>query len=304
MVSDESLPHVEPLYRYRTVRQFTDDVDFFLKHYQPVGLSDLLAHISGGKDLPPRAFLLTFDDGFREMAEIVSPILKSKGVPAVFFINSAFVDNRELCRYQKMALLVDLITRKPSPALEKQWGNLLKAKGLVEDEVIPMLRSVKYAQRSVLDEAAAVCGLDFAVFLSQQKPYLISDQIRGLLHDGFAIGGHSVDHPFYGDLPLTEQLRQTRESVEFLCERFGVSQRAFAFPHSDAAVSSKFFERIFGDGTLQISFGTGGLVRNGPQKHFQRFSMEKTALRAQSIMAYQYARRAIQDVTGRNTPGH
>ena len=80
MVSDEALPHVRPLYAYRSVRQFTADLDFFLKYYQPIALADLLAHMNAGKVLPPRSFLVTFDDGFREMAEIAAPILKAKGV--------------------------------------------------------------------------------------------------------------------------------------------------------------------------------------------------------------------------------
>ena len=298
MVSDESLPHIAPLYHYRTVQQFTDDVDFFLRHFQPVGLSDLLAHINGGKALPTRAFLLTFDDGFREMAEIVAPILKTKGVSAAFFINPAFVDNRELCLHQKIALLIEQLTREPSPILETKLAQLLKAKGVDGEAAIPMLRSVRYDRRSVLDEAAALCGVDFAAFLSRQKPYLTADQIRGLLRDGFGIGGHSVDHPFYGDLTLDEQLRQTHESVGYVREKFGVQQRAFAFPHSDTGVSRAFFERSYGDGTLEISFGTGGLLRDSWPRHFQRFSMEQTALPAKSIAAHQYARRAVQNMAG------
>lgn len=304
MVSDESLPHVEPLYRYRTVRQFTDDVDFFLKHYRPIGLSDLLAYVNGYKPLPVRPFLLSFDDGFREMAEIVAPILKAKGVPAVFFVNSAFVDNRELCLYQKMALLIGHLAAKPSQGLEAKLDNLFQAKGTGGNETILALRSVRYANRLVLDEAAAICGLDFETFLASQKPYLSSAQIHGLLRDGFAIGGHSVDHPFYGDLTLEEQLRQTRQSVEFVRERFGVNYRVFAFPHSDAGVSNEFFERVFGDGTIEASFGTAGLLRDIRPKHFQRFSMEKSNGSARRILAWQLARRCYRGTVRRTTASH
>ncbi len=299
MVSDEALPHVAPLYQYRTVRQFTDDVDFFLKHYEPVGLSDLLAHVNTGKILPPRAFLLSFDDGFREMAEIVAPILKAKGVPAVFFVNSAFVDNRELCFLQKIALVIAQLKTKSTDGREEKIKKILRAKEINGDEIIPMLRSIPYAKRAVLDELESACGLDFKMFRAQQKPYLTSERIRGLLRDGFAIGGHSVDHPFYGDLTLDEQLRQTKESVEFVQKEFGIDYRAFAFPHSDAGVTTEFFERSYGDGTLQISFGTGGLLRDPWPKHFQRFSMEKTALPPRPIVCRQYARRLFRQTVRR-----
>jgi peptidoglycan/xylan/chitin deacetylase (PgdA/CDA1 family) len=301
MVSDEVLPHVAPLYQYRTVRQFTDDVDFFLKHYQPIGLSDLLGHVNQGKSLPLRAFLLSFDDGFREMMEIVAPILKSKGVPAVFFVNSAFVNNRELCFHQKIALVIAQLKTTLPDGLAEKTKDILRSNEIHGSEIISMLRLIPYAKRAVLDELESTCGLDFKMFLVRQKPYLTSEQIHALLRDGFAIGGHSIDHPFYGDLPLNEQLRQTQQSVGFVQKEFGVDYRAFAFPHSDTGVSQEFFERTYGDGTLQISFGTGGLLRDPWPKHFQRFSMEKTSLRPELIVCRQYARRLFRQ-TARRTP--
>jgi len=286
MVSDEILPHVAPLYSYRNIRQFTADVDFFLKHFQPVNLSEVLAHVRNQTHLPRHAFFLTFDDGFREVAEVVAPILKAKGVPAAFFVNSAFVDNRELCMHQKRALLVSRLL----PAHAEKLKQFLRQKDIADADITAMLESVPYAKRAIFDEAAALFGLDYAGFLTQQKPYLSSDQIRGLLRDGFAIGGHSVDHPFYGHLTLEEQLRQTRDSVEFVCKTFGVRIRSFAFPHSDTGVSRAFFERSYANGTLEISFGTGGLLRDAWPGHFQRYSMEKVSRSPWQILAWQLAR--------------
>ena len=304
MVSDESLPYVAPLYRYRSVREFASDVDFFLKHFKPVGLNDVLARVKHGTPLPRRAFLLTFDDGFREMAEVVAPILKVKGVPAVFFVNSAFIDNRELCMHQKIALLVSKLSPKPMPAQEEKLKELLRKNGMAGSECVSMLKSVRYANRAVLDEAGVLCDVDFNSCLSSQKPYLESEQIRALLRDGFAIGGHSVDHPFYGDLKLEEQLRQTRDSVDYVCENFGVATRAFAFPHSDTGVSRTFFERSYGQGTIEISFGTGGLLQDSWAGHFQRFSMEKTELSSKAIVSRQFTRRFFRNVIGDGTVFH
>jgi peptidoglycan/xylan/chitin deacetylase (PgdA/CDA1 family) len=301
MVSDESLPHVRPLYSYRNVRQFSDDLDFFLKHFQPISLTDLLAHQKTGKALPKRAFLVTFDDGFREMAEIAAPILKAKGVPAAFFVNSAFVDNKELCLHQKIALLIDRVSQKNSPTMETNIKELLSGVGIKATEVIFALRSVRYAQRAVLDVAGELAGLDFGGFLSRQKPYLSSEQIRSMINDGFAMGGHSIDHPFYGDLTLAEQLRQTQVSVDFVQQKYDLTYRAFAFPHSDSGVAAEFFPQSYVDDALEISFGTGGLLRDPWPRHFQRFSMEKTALSAKAVLTYQCARRAFKNLTGRSS---
>lgn len=304
MISDESLPHVQPIYRYKNVSQFKQDLEFFLKHFCPVSLDDLLNHLRNGAPLPQRGFLLSFDDGFREMAETVAPILKAKGVPAMFFINSAFVDNRELCFHQKIALLIDRLATQPSAALEERLKQQLWEKGIAADTIVAGLKSVRYAARAVLDEAAALCDLRFDEFLRQQKPYLTSEQIRGLLQDGFTIGSHSVDHPFYGDLTLEEQLEQTRQSLKFLQDKFEVKHRAFAFPQSDAGVSREFFERSYGDGTLEISFGTSGLLRDSWSGHFQRFSMEKPPLLPAPAITRQCARRFFRSTLGQGTVLH
>ena len=293
LVSDKPAPHAGPLYRFKSVAEFKRDLDFLLAHFQPIGLDDLLNHLREHRPLPPRAFLLSFDDGFREMAEVVAPILKAKGVSAAFFLNPAFIDNRELCLHQKAALLLGKLEDSSSASLAEKIKRLFQENGITGNNVVSTLKRIRYADRAVLDQAAALCNLHFDVFLKEQKPYLTSDQIRALLRDGFTIGAHSMDHPFYGDLPLEEQLRQTRESVNFLQDKFGVSQRAFAFPHSDSQVSRAFFERAFGDGTLQISFGTGGLLRDTWPGHFQRFSMEKPPLPPAATVSRHYARRLL-----------
>jgi biofilm PGA synthesis lipoprotein PgaB len=57
----------------------------WLQHvgYQAVSLDDILAARAGKKQLPPKAFLLTFDDGYESFYTRVYPILKAFHVPAV-----------------------------------------------------------------------------------------------------------------------------------------------------------------------------------------------------------------------------
>lgn len=304
MVSDESVPHLRHLYHYKNTAQFKADLDFLLAHFRPVSLEDFLAHVHQGRTFSRRSFLLSFDDGFREMAEVAAPILKAKGVPAVFFVNSAFVDNRELCFHHKISLLLDRLLSNPDKSLlEKMAGPLNEATNDVF-RLAHRLRKIPYARRKTLDELAATCGLAFNRFLTEQRPYLSSEQIRSLLRDGFGIGAHSVDHPFYGDLPLEEQLRQTRDSLRFLDEQFGVKQKAFAFPHSDAGVSRLFFDKLAAEGPA-VTFGTAGLLPDDRPAHFQRFSLEKGGGAARQIYAWQSARRWYHGLGGnrKSTPG-
>ena len=86
LVSDKkNIPHVKHLFNHRNVNEFKKDIDFFLQNYSSLELMDLIKSTKEHKTLPKDCFLLTFDDGYREIYDIVAPILKNKGVPAIFF---------------------------------------------------------------------------------------------------------------------------------------------------------------------------------------------------------------------------
>jgi peptidoglycan/xylan/chitin deacetylase (PgdA/CDA1 family) len=299
MVSDQWVPHVSPLYGFRTVKQFTEDVDFFLQYFRPLQVDELLeADRNGGA--PPGSFLLTFDDGFREMAEIVAPILRAKGVPAVFFLNSSTVDNSSLALHQKIGVLLHHLATEASPAAADSVASYLRSHGARAADAPGALRSLGYEQRALLDPAAEICGLDFRGYLSAVRPYLDSEQVKRMLREGFSIGGHSIDHPHYADLSLEEQLRQTRQSMLFLRERFDPSRRLFAFPHNDDGVSRDFFETIFAEGAAEATFGTSAPYEDEIARNHQRFSMERTSEPARAILARQSFRRLRQFVAGRS----
>jgi peptidoglycan/xylan/chitin deacetylase (PgdA/CDA1 family) len=56
-----------------------------------VGLDAVLDHYVRGAPLPPRATLITFDDGYRDVLERALPVLQRQGYPAVLFVPLGFV---------------------------------------------------------------------------------------------------------------------------------------------------------------------------------------------------------------------
>jgi len=53
--------------------------------FVPVSLAEVRAYYLEGTSLPPRAVLITFDDGYRDNLENAAPILHRYGYPAVLF---------------------------------------------------------------------------------------------------------------------------------------------------------------------------------------------------------------------------
>ena len=290
LASDEIVPHVRHLYSYRNVRQFTRDVEFFLKHYTPVALDDLIRYVKGRGKLPKNCFHLTFDDGFREIHDVVAPILRAKGVPATFFLTTGFIDNADMAHHCKFSLLVEHLAQISSPNLRADLQQILTENRVVGESVESQMVSVRYTQRHLATEIATICEYDFGRYLASRQPYLSSDQIRSLLKQGFSIGAHSIDHPLYAELPLVEQIRQTVDSTRFLVEHFELNYRAFAFPHSDTGVQEEFFDQLQAEQELEVAFGTAGMRRHFSPWNLERFGMEKTSLPAAQIVRMNYLR--------------
>ena len=299
IVTDAEVPHVKHLYTYRGEAAFRRDIDVLLSRFRAISLEELIAHLHRHQALPRDALLLTFDDGFREMHEVVAPILLAKGVPATFFVTTGCIDNHTLVHHNKLSLLVEHLCSHGSAAFTKEVSLWFARHGMPGDGLKPRLLSLAYHQGHLVDELAAICEYDFAAYLARCQPYLTSEQIGGLLRQGFTIGSHSIDHPRYATLSVEEQLYQTRASLRWLEERFQLPYRAFAFPHSDAGVPLDFFRVLFDEGTLDVAFGTGGMLPHFFARNFQRFTMEKTLLPAESILAKQYARVLYRTMTGR-----
>lgn len=125
VVSNVELPHILN-YPYFNVAQFEKQLDIYLKYFKPASLDDVVSGICTGK----RMFHLSFDDGLRQCAEVVAPILLRKGIPATFFINTAFVGNRKLFYRYKASLILSTIHNKTSQQVEK----FLELAGLVENK--------------------------------------------------------------------------------------------------------------------------------------------------------------------------
>jgi len=69
----------------QTISRLTD------QQVETVTMADLLEHFAGGPELPKRAAILTFDDGYDDAYDYAFPLLKQYGMVGTFFIITDFV---------------------------------------------------------------------------------------------------------------------------------------------------------------------------------------------------------------------
>jgi peptidoglycan/xylan/chitin deacetylase (PgdA/CDA1 family) len=273
-VSDRALPHIRPLFHYCSVRQFEQDLDALSSRFTWVNLEQISQGISGGARLPRNSCHLTFDDGLREVAEVVAPVLARRGIPATFFLNSRFLDNKNLFYRFKSALLVSRLAERDAGAERARVGAVLQAHGFPADDLKARILSVPFAQQAVLDELAPVLGLDWGEYLRTTRPFMDTAEVSGLVRAGFTVGAHSLDHVLYRDLSPAERLRQTREDMDSLAQRFALTRRVFAFPFHAEGVPREFFETLLQDGSIELFFGTSGWYHERPLRLVNRVMRE------------------------------
>ena len=85
-------------------RQFLAQLDALSgAGFQTVSLGALLDHTDQGTPLPPRAIVLTFDDGTEDHVERVLPALKAHGMRATFFLVAGKIASDETHRVVELA---------------------------------------------------------------------------------------------------------------------------------------------------------------------------------------------------------
>lgn len=261
VVSNKQLPHINN-YEYRNEKQFASELDLILKYFKPVSLEELYANPK-----QRNIFHLTFDDGLRENAEVIAPILLKKGIPATFFINSGFVDNKELFHRYKASLILNEFKNNPDSEAE----SLLKQSGLNIQNIL----TASFSQRNILDQVAVLLELDFAEFLSREKPYLTTEQVKQLSKQRFSIGGHSHEHPEFWLISEKKQLKQVKKSMKWVEENVPQKIKSFSFPFTDDGVSAPFLKRLHTCNICDITFGTAGLKYDSIPLHLQRYPVEE-----------------------------
>ena len=107
VITNDRLAHIQHLYAYKSVESFEDDLVYLKDHFNFISYAQLESHKTKGEKLPPRAFILTFDDGLSQCFSIVRPLLLKYELPCVFFVNTNFLDNRGLAADMKASLCIE-----------------------------------------------------------------------------------------------------------------------------------------------------------------------------------------------------
>ena len=297
--SDNFPTHLKHLYKIRTSREFENDLDDLCRYYEPLSPEILRAPGKVKKRNKP-GFILSFDDGLREIKEVVEPILSRKGINAVFFLNNAFIDNRAMFFRYKASVLCEIILQASDNLLpEDEISQILGLNGFDKHKVVAAILKTGYLQKSRLDALADITDFNITRFLAEKQPYLNAPEIIELQKKGFHIGAHSYDHPLFTDLNEEQMKFEVTASLEDIELRFNPPLKFFAFPFTDGGIPARVINAIFENRPRAI-FGSAGLKKEKHDFHYQRIPIEKSGQSVLNFLKTEYFYYLLKAPFGKN----
>jgi peptidoglycan/xylan/chitin deacetylase (PgdA/CDA1 family) len=215
----------------------------------PVHADHAVAALTGEEPLPDNAFLVTFDDGFRNNLTVAAPVLEDLGVPACFYVTSGFVNDGSSSWIDLIEFAVD---GARAASLKLPWAP--EARPIATNaEKIELLSEVRAVAKTLGD----LDPYELAAELQEQAgcgPFepdgeldakLSWDEVAQLArHDRFAIGGHSHTHRILAHLSPEELEREVATSLDLLERALGEAVRHYSYPeglehcYSDAVIDA------------------------------------------------------------------
>src|SRR5215472_2533940 len=258
---------------------FRGQMETIARHFSPVTLDRILNFVKEGKDLPPRPVVVTFDDGYRDNYHVAKPILDQVGIPAVFYVAVASIDQGSLPWSSQLRHM--FLTSKAKGWREpagQTWPLETRERRLAAFEQASQhcARLSGSAQKAFLDQMQ---GDVDAVPLNGNASMMTWDEIRGLERGGHTVGSHTMTHPNMAHITPQEASVELADSKHRLEQELGKPVPHFSYPcpalqphwSSETVELSRELGYLTGVTTL------GGLVRKGDNAlHLRRIRPTKT----------------------------
>lgn len=218
-----------------TPEEFEAKLQFLVAHYAPVRLSDVLSGGDGGS-LPERPILVTFDDAYASVVEVAAPLCARYGIPAVFFVNAAFLDNQRIAPDNLVCYIackfgMDTIAAAARAVL----GTDFRAPASIAEVFSNFFPAISLQQRTdFLRALLDITGIEESTLAAKAGLYLSSKNLRDLKRFNFEIGNHTFTHVHCRTLSqddLTDEIDQNKQALEAAS---GASVYSFSVPYGSS----------------------------------------------------------------------
>jgi peptidoglycan/xylan/chitin deacetylase (PgdA/CDA1 family) len=251
---------------------FRQQLKFLKSHYHVVHPDEFRAGIDQAMDLPPRAVLLTCDDGLLNTLTDMLPVLQSEDISCLFLVTAASCDKEpgmlwyeELYRLMRARPLPTDLQLPPedgaaSPPLTFQarwWSTVRSASRLDRTTRTDWMRQVRNH-----------CGPTPAPSSERRWRLLNINELRHLAQAGMRIGAHTLSHPVLSLCSEEEARHEIQESKNSLEKALGKPLWAFAYPFGNPSTMGERELRLAREAGFSCAFLNVEHWNSGPSSPF------------------------------------
>ena len=236
--------------------RFRGQLGYLRRHYRLVAMEQVLDALDGKAELPERAALLTFDDGYADHFRQVFPILDELGIRGAFYPPVLAITRHRVLQPNKIHFILaanpdvaGLVKRVFGyldqyrdeyhlDSNEHYYQTLAKPNRWDPAEVIFIKRLFQRELPRDLREKVLTPLLEQSVGAREdafsRELYMSVDQIKTLIRHGMHVGAHGQDHDWLSALDPAAQAVEIDESVRFLRQvGADVANWTMCYPYGD-----------------------------------------------------------------------
>lgn len=208
---------------------FREHMRLLAARLNPLPLDEAVARLRAGT-LPARAACVTFDDGYADNATVALPILREIGVPATFFIATAFLDGGRMFN----DTIIEAVRGAPTGEIDlREEGLGIRRIAGDEDRralVRDLITGLKYLEARERQARAERIAQAMGGNLPRDL-MMTTAQVQALANAGMVIGGHTVTHPILSRVDPDTARTEMRDGKAALERLTGRAVTLFAYPN-------------------------------------------------------------------------
>lgn len=257
-----------------TADTFRQQLRLLKSNYNVISPEEMLSWCSNEAELPPRAILLTCDDGLLNNLTEMLPILQEEGLRCLFFVTGASGGEAPTMLWYEDLLL--LLLRAPAGKFQLSAGDL-EITGILDSRknrhalwwsMVERLSKIDAEGREhFLCKAHAFFGIRRSLehyesiypHFRRRFGLLMLAELKQLAAAGMSIGAHTLSHPVLSQQPPELAWAEIVESRALLESITGKKVWAFAYPFGDSSsVSAQVIAMVKEAGFAAAFVNIGG----------------------------------------------
>jgi len=242
---------------HRVVEDFTGEVqrsipgllisrETFQKHLETAHaegfafatLGEALSVLSGERAAPRDLFVVTFDDGYRDVYRSAYPVLKKMGIPSTLYLPAAMIGTSRRFNHDRLFHLIRVLQQRKHKLL---YEALPPAAAALLVPILSRRKTLSQALDDFIGEhqshhlTEVIDGLERQLgggedLLPEQGDLCSWDEIRQMGQDGgMSFGGHTLGHVVLTLEPMDTVEHELRESKAWIEREVGQPVRDFAY---------------------------------------------------------------------------